>query len=706
MSNKTQDRQIKQGNVFNNVTKNNVLKKVAASFLNFTTNVGSKIRNSKIQTRLFYSFFGLSLILVLLTGYAAYSSSSGAVKSKIEDYSGEIINQVSKNIQLEFQKLENYCDQIVFDDLVQESLPNIGTMSAYEALSLNKDLNELFTRQFSSIPGVKNAEIILESSDQDIQFGVNIPWDNDTLNMLISSAAEKRGSSVWLNVKVGDSNYIVLCRLIKSVKLGPNIGTMIIAIDERHIADNIYGNINPDLEMSPFMIDTAGKIVSSPVKEDIGTVHEDIIKAISESESGVTSISKRNQLLAFSPIGNYDWYVVGTIPFSYLNREANGAILLIAVIGLICILFGLIASFILSKSISLPLSNLVTLMKEAKNGNFSIHVKDAGKDEIAEVINNFNSMVGNISTLFSKVYQLSQDVTSNVEKITFAVEQSFMASEQIASTIQEIARGSSEQAQEVSESVNYMNQLSDDINQVSAEVIKVSKVVYDTQKLSEDGLVSVKSLNDKAIETGAVSEKIVNDINNLSVDMKEISKIIKMIVNIAEQTNLLSLNAAIEAARAGEAGKGFAVVADEVRKLADQSKNATVVINNIIKNIQHKTERTVAEANNSSIIVKEQMEAVNKTDAAFKTIFNAMVGMAKQMENVSKSVERIVISKDNTLKSIENISAVSEETAATTQEVSASSQQQISSAESLATFAKNLNEMAQDLMKAVSVFKF
>ena len=74
--------------------------------------------------------------------------------------------------------------------------------------------------------------------------------------------------------------------------------------------------------------------------------------------------------------------------------------------------------------------------------------------------------------------------------------------------------------------------------------------------------------------------------------MKEIRKIVKLIVAIAEQTNLLSLNATIEAARAGEAGRGFAVVADEVKKLADQSKEASIMINNIINKINNKTENT------------------------------------------------------------------------------------------------------------------
>jgi len=232
----------------------------------------------------------------------------------------------------------------------------------------------------------------------------------------------------------------------------------------------------------------------------------------------------------------------------------------------------------------------------------------------------------------------------------------------------------------------------------------VTEVVSNTRSLSEHAIVAVQSLNDKAVETNEVSEKIVNDIHGLNTDMKEIKKIVKMIVSIADQTNLLSLNAAIEAARAGEAGRGFAVVADEVKKLADQSKDASIMINDIINKIQEKTELTVGAANNASTIVKQQMDAVVETDTTFKTILDAMEGISKQMEHMAISAKDMIVSKENTLSSIDNISAVSQEAAATAEEVSASTEEQMAGSEELASFAKDLKEMAQELTSSISSF--
>lgn len=410
-------------------------------------------------------------------------------------------------------------------------------------------------------------------------------------------------------------------------------------------------------------------------------------------------------LVAYSPIENTDWYVVSTIPFSYLNAETNKIGVSIVIIGFICFLLSLLLSYIISKSISIPLNRLVSLMKEAKNGNLSVNINVRHKDEISEVNRNFNDMLSNISSLVSKVNTSALSVLNNSEKIYTSSEQSSVVSEQVATTIQQIAKGASEQAEETSECVNQMNKLSNDINNVGSGMKTVSGVISETKNLSENALSVVKSLSDKALETRSVSENIINDINNLNSDMKEIKKVVKVIVAIAEQTNLLSLNAAIEAARAGDAGKGFAVVADEVKKLADRSKDASITINNIINNIQHKTEQTVTAANNAGTIVNQQMEAVENTDTVFRTIFDTMEGLSRHIGNVEDSVKDILVSKEKTMEAIENISAVSEEAAATAEEVSASTQEQMASSEELSKLAKELTDMSRELSDSISMFK-
>jgi methyl-accepting chemotaxis protein len=343
-------------------------------------------------------------------------------------------------------------------------------------------------------------------------------------------------------------------------------------------------------------------------------------------------------------------------------------------------------------------------MKKAKEGNFDFHIVDDSKDEISEVIGAFNDMVGKIKILIGDVKSLANNVSNNTQVITEVSEHSYAASEEIAATMSEITKGASDQSIGVLEGMDCMNKLSEEINMIDCKTKNVSVVLEKTKEIKLEAVKSINLLNSKADDTTKASAKIVDDVNSLNLNIKDIKAIMEVIVDIAEQTNLLALNAAIEAARAGESGRGFAVVAEEVRKLADKSKESSIQINNIINHIQKGTEIVVKEAVSSNIIVKQQMEAVEKTDSAFKTIFKSMEQIDNQLKEMVTSINKIVTSKDKTQVAMESISAISEETAATTEQVAEATQEQIKGSQKVAEFAQELNELVDKLNNAILQF--
>ena len=103
-------------------------------------------------------------------------------------------------------------------------------------------------------------------------------------------------------------------------------------------------------------------------------------------------------------------------------------------------------------------------------------------------------------------------------------------------------------------------------------------------------------------------------ISQLGNAAKEIDSVLQIINEVADKTHLLALNASIEAASAGEAGRGFSVVANEVKELAKQSSQATELIENQIREIQHNTESAVHAIGEVSTIV-EQINAISTSVA-------------------------------------------------------------------------------------------
>ena len=120
-----------------------------------------------------------------------------------------------------------------------------------------------------------------------------------------------------------------------------------------------------------------------------------------------------------------------------------------------------------------------------------------------------------------------------------------------------------------------------------------------------------------------------------------------IIADISNQTNLLALNASIEAARAGEHGRGFAVVAEQIRTLADQSRESTERINQLVADLMDKANVSVEITEKVSEAVSLQNEKIDQTKEIF-TILNGEIGqVGSAIEGISSEVEELKNHSDN-----------------------------------------------------------
>lgn len=166
-----------------------------------------------------------------------------------------------------------------------------------------------------------------------------------------------------------------------------------------------------------------------------------------------------------------------------------------------------------------------------------------------------------------------------------------------------------------------------DSNRAAAEATKSTESAMETVQATLVGMNAIR-------ETISEMEKRIKRLGERS---QEISQIVNLINTISERTHVLSLNAAMQAAMAGEAGRGFAVVAEEVQRLAENSRQATGQIANLVQNIQVETNDTIATVNKTIEQVVNESELAHNAGERMRETHEATARLVRLVATIATS---------------------------------------------------------------------
>jgi methyl-accepting chemotaxis protein len=317
--------------------------------------------------------------------------------------------------------------------------------------------------------------------------------------------------------------------------------------------------------------------------------------------------------------------------------------------ALAALALGCFAAAAVARSVTQPLGRAVEDLKQVAAGNLTLDIKIDRRDELGELQQALSDTVGALRKV--------------VGQVRHGVDSVATASAQIAAGNQDLSSRTEQQASSLQETAASMEQLTSTVRQ-SADSARQANAL-------------ASAASDAAQKGGAVVDQVVTTMEDITASSRKIADIIGVIDGIAFQTNILALNAAVEAARAGEQGRGFAVVAGEVRNLAQRSAQAAREIKSLITD-------SVARVNAGS-----QQAAEAGT---------AMSEIVLQVKRVTDLIGEI------TSAATEQSSGIGQVNEAVTQ-MDQVTQQNAALVEQSAAAAASLREQAEQLARAVAVFK-
>lgn len=386
------------------------------------------IRKIKIPYRLIGLFMLLSLLPIITLGFFSYQESSRAIQNKIETYAVQLVAQLARNLESEMNKLEYNTIEIGFSDLVQDTLERYTYLSEWEIFSREHDLHNMIVKKYILLHDVSDVLLYTNDNRKIVAYGdrnFELRLKDDYLNKFLQDIRNENGKPLWRGMDEQDEiilveraallhkrdkHGILVGRAIRSLYEGENIGVVIIRLNERFFSGLFRGiDIGPGAEV--FIIDGQGVVVSTrsetiPFKKEYkerSLIEQ--IKANTDRENVVFNLDIDGipHLVAAARVDCAGWYVVSTIPYSYLNLETQRIKRQIMLLGGVCFGLAVALSFLFTKSISIPLNNLIKAMNSVKNGRLSLTAVDNSRDEIGEVTRNFNAMVQDLKRLLADV---------------------------------------------------------------------------------------------------------------------------------------------------------------------------------------------------------------------------------------------------------------------------------------------------------------
>lgn len=399
------------------------------------------------------------------------------------------------------------------------------------------------------------------------------------------------------------------------------------------------------------------------------------------------------------------WRIVGFVEEKEITEHLSSIKNTIFIAVAVFFTLGIIASLILTKTITEQIKKINIGVRKIATGNLRERIQVSSKDEIQELAENLNTALDSISGLLKEIDSTSEEMYDSASGIASMSEETHAAVSEVANAINEVSNGSTDQATAISNVTNTVDGLSNRIDDVDKNINNILNLSEVTDKLSDDGLKVLNLLIEKSVVTKQNTQESSSNVKEMTDSIKNINQISDVISGITEQTNLLALNASIEAARAGELGKGFAVVAEEIRKLAEESKDSTDKIKSIIKEVNQKSIRFVDSMEETVNILNEQDESINNTKNIFIEIAESIEPLVEAIRYISNLTDKMNNDKENVKKEIDNISVISQDVASVSEEVTASAEEVTATMDELTEYADKLDGIAENLKEKLNKFE-
>lgn len=333
----------------------------------------------------------------------------------------------------------------------------------------------------------------------------------------------------------------------------------------------------------------------------------------------------------------------------------------------VLVLMVVLVSFGIVNGIVARIRSLAGVADRIADGDLEMGAEVRGGDEIARLAEAFNKMTTALRGSAAAEREGRRSLEQLLSAITDASVQLGSGSAQILAAAAEQTTGAQQQASAVSETAASVAEVVQTAEQTVAHARSVSDASARSAEIGSTGLQTVEDAVRTLEATKRQMDIIGGDIETLAEYAQSIGQIVNTVTDLAERTNLVALNAGIEAARAGEQGAGFSYVAREIKGLADQSKQSTVQVRQILGEIQDRMGKAVSAMQRGAQAMDETIDKAKRAGESVEALAAAANDAAEAAKLITGAVNQQATAMSQIEQAISEINSVTTENLMATQ---------------------------------------
>lgn len=363
------------------------------------------------------------LILVPLTtlfGYT-YTKMSQIIESNILNSTKQAFDQSIDFLTYKFYRIFDISNSLAIDENIVNILKNNSNNYPLSEQIGHLSYLRLFLSSYEDGSDVSNLSLYVNdnfiySTDNKNIFRMSSLNNSKAIKIINTNNSRfVWGPSSYFNNDNFDNSYEYLS-LFKTIKSPDNfsedIGYLRLNF-KKSLIEDIINKINSVPNSISYIINSDGIIICSSSNSASSKYIKNLNKiqnyAINNNFIS-TSYNSETIYIKSSLIDKTDWYLVTILPESSIIAEINTQRFYLF---LIVIIFGgtsIILAFYFVDSINKRLSKVIKGMRCVQSGDLNYYIENDTNDELGELIDSYNYMIGKMSILIEDQYKLGKDV--------------------------------------------------------------------------------------------------------------------------------------------------------------------------------------------------------------------------------------------------------------------------------------------------------